>query len=120
VFAASASAGGRAILSTMPDEDILEMYPSARLPQHPHSSVKLRSDLIERLEVARKLGYAVQRNESEAGVSAIAAPIRLGTHVASFSLVVALPTSRIDDESIRVIGAAVVRHASELAEALGL
>jgi IclR family transcriptional regulator, acetate operon repressor len=120
VLAASASAGGRAILSTLPDEDLLELYPSTRLPQHPHSALKLRSDLMERLQVVRKIGYAVQRNESEPGVSAISAPIRAGSQVASFSLTVALPTSRIDDESIRVIGAAAVRYAGELAEALGV
>jgi len=114
------TAGGRAILATLPEGELMEMYPSARLPQHPHSTVKLRSDLMERLQVVRELGYAVARDESEPGVSTIAAPIRLASQVASFSFVVALPTSRIDDESIPTIGAAVIRYAGELAEALGL
>jgi DNA-binding IclR family transcriptional regulator len=120
VFAASASAGGRAILSTLSTQDVMEMYPSARLPQHPHSTVKLRTDLLERLQVARELGYAVQRNESEAGVSAISAPIRQDDEPASFSLTVALPTSRVDDEVVPAIGQALIRHARELASALGL
>ncbi len=120
ILAASASAGGRAILSTLPTQDVMEMYPSARLPQHPYSTVRLRSDLLERLEVARELGYAVQRNESEAGVSAISAPIRIGDQVASFSLTVAMPTSRADDDVVSLIGQALIRHARDLASALGL
>jgi DNA-binding IclR family transcriptional regulator len=119
VFAASASAGGRAILSTLPTQEVMEMYPSPRLPQHPHSAVKLRSELMERLQETQKLGYAVQQNESEAGVSAISAPIRVGENVASFALTVALPTSRLDDAVAATIGAALIRHASDLAGALG-
>jgi len=119
VFAASATAGGRALLSTLADQDLMDMYPSPRLPQHPHSVLKLRSELIERLQVARDLGYAVQRNESEPGVSALSTPIRVGDQVASFALTVAVPTSRLDDEIVPVIGAALVRHASELAAVLG-
>jgi DNA-binding IclR family transcriptional regulator len=119
VFAASASAGGRAILSTLPDEDLMALYPSARLPLHPHSPLKLRSDLISKLEEARRLGYAFQQNESEAGVSAISAPIRVGDQVASFSLTVALPTSRVDDTTVAAIGSALIPSANELAHALG-
>ena len=119
VLAAAASAGGRAVLSTLPTADVMEMYPAARLPKHPHSSIKLRSDLLERLAVARELGYAVQRDESEPGVSAISAPIRMGDAVASFALTVALPSSRLDDKVVPVIGSATVRVAGVIASALG-
>jgi IclR family transcriptional regulator, acetate operon repressor len=91
VFAASASAGGRAVLSTLSDHDIMVMYPSARLPQHPHSKLKLRSELLRELTVVRETGFAIQQDESEADVSAISAPIRVGDQVASFALTVALP-----------------------------
>jgi IclR family transcriptional regulator, acetate operon repressor len=119
VFAAFASAGGRAILATMPVQDVLEMYPSKRLPQHPHSALKQRSELLERLDEVRELGYAVQRDQSEAGVSAIAAAVRDSDRVASFALTVALPTSRIDDKVTKSIGKAVSRTATELARGLG-
>lgn len=119
VLSASASAGGRAVLSTLPVEDVMEMYPSARLPKHEYSAVKLRSELLDRLEAARELGYAVQRNESEPGVSAVSAPIRVGEQPASFAVVVAVPSSRLDDKITSVIGAAVVASAGEIASALG-
>jgi IclR family acetate operon transcriptional repressor len=119
VFAASASAGGRAILSTLSNQDVIEMYPSTRLPQHPHSTLKLRSELMQKLEDARRLGYAVQQNESETGVSAVSTPIRAGGQVASFCLTVALPSSRLDDHVVTLIGHAAMRQAAELADVLG-
>jgi IclR family acetate operon transcriptional repressor len=120
VLAAQASSSGRALLSTLPTEDVMEMYPSTRLPKHERSTIKLRSELLERLESARRLGYAVQRDESESDVSAISAPLRLGDGVASFALTVALPTSRLTDSAVPAIGEAVTRYAREVASALGL
>jgi DNA-binding IclR family transcriptional regulator len=119
VLTAAASASGRAVLSTLPEADLLDMYPSPRLPKHEYSTVTLRSQLLDRLADARRLGYAVQREESEPGVSAIAAPIRIGDQVASFALSAAMPTSRLDDRVAPVIGAAVVKTVGELAGALG-
>ncbi|MDQ6821797.1 MAG: IclR family transcriptional regulator [Actinomycetota bacterium] len=120
VLAAHASSSGRALLSTLPIEDVMEMYPSKRLPKHEHSSIKLRSELLERLESARNLGYAVQRDESEDDVSAISAPLRTDDGVASFALTVALPTSRLSDEAVPQIGDAVIGYAREVAASLGL
>ena len=98
----------------------MELYPSPRLPKHEHSTIKLRSELLERLESARRLGYAVQRDESEPDVSAISAPLRNGDRVASFALTVALPTSRLTDAAVPTIGEAVTRYAGDVAAALGL
>jgi DNA-binding IclR family transcriptional regulator len=119
VLAAYASSSGRAVLSTLPSEDVTDMYPSTRLPKHEHSPIKLRSELLTILETAREQGFAVQRNESESDVSAISAPIRLGDEAASFALTVALPSSRMSDGDVPVIGEAVTRYAHEVAEALG-
>lgn len=119
VLSAEASASGRAVLSTLPTEEVTAMYPSARLPKHELNSIKLRSELLGRLEEARALGYAIQSDDSEIGVSAISAPIRIGHQVASFSLTVAVPSSRLDADVAGKIGIAVVRTAGELASALG-
>ncbi|MFZ0042763.1 MAG: IclR family transcriptional regulator [Solirubrobacteraceae bacterium] len=120
VLAAHASSSGRALLSTLPEEDVMEMYPSPRLPKHDHSTINLRSELLERLESARRLGYAVQRDESEPDVSAISAPLRNDHAVASFALTVALPSSRLSEGSVPAIGEAVTRYAREVAAALGI
>jgi IclR family acetate operon transcriptional repressor len=117
---AFASASGRAILSTLPEEDVREMYRSPRLPKHEECTIGLRTELLERLDTARSLGYAVQRNESEPGVSAVSAPLRVGDGIASFAIAVALPTERLADEMLPSLGEAVCRCASEVSESLGL
>ena len=120
VLSAEACASGRALLSTLPTAQVTEMYPSPRLPKHDHTTVKSRSQLIDILAQVRELGYATQSNESEPGVSAISAPIRLGDEVASFALTIAVPSTRLDPDIAAVLGRTVVKTAREVAQALGL
>jgi IclR family acetate operon transcriptional repressor len=120
VLAAHASSSGRALLSTLPTEDVMEMYPSPKLPKHEHSTITLRSELLERLESARRLGYSVQRDESEPDVSAVSATLRNDDGVASFAFAVALPTSRLPEDAVATIGEAVTRYARDVGAALGV
>lgn len=118
VVQAHASASGRALLATLPREELLELYPSARLPRPQPSSLSSRSELLAELESVRAAGYAVQRDESEAGVSAVAAPVRSGEGSASFVLTIMVPTSRLSDEQVPRIGEAAMREAAAVATAL--
>jgi DNA-binding IclR family transcriptional regulator len=118
VVQAHASASGRALLATLPEDEVLELYPSSRLPNPQPRSVTTRNQLLAQLEEVREAGYAVQRDESEPGVSAVAAPVRSGEGSASFVLTIMVPTSRLSDKDIPVIGAAAVREAGEVAAAL--
>lgn len=118
VVQAHASASGRALLATLPNEEVLELYPATRLPKHQPPSMALRSELLAELESVRAAGYAVQRDESEAGVSAVAAPVRSDEGSASFVVTIMVPTSRLSDDELPRIGEAVVRAASAVAAAL--
>lgn len=120
VLEAAASAGGQAILSTMPDERVLEIYPEDEIRCPADDTPKLRTDLLDNLSQTRSRGYSAQQNESELGVSAISSPVRLGADVATFALTVALPTARATPRATRAIGASLVEHAAQLALALGL
>jgi DNA-binding IclR family transcriptional regulator len=119
VLQAHASAAGRALLATLPMQEILDLYPSGRLPKPQPRSITLRSELLAELDAVRQAGYSVQRDESEEGVSAVAAPVRLGDQAASFALTIMVPTPRLTDEHVPRIGAAVVRQAGEIAAAAG-
>ena len=119
-FPAAVSAGGRAILSTLSERELIELYPSARLPAYAQSPLRLRTELLAKLQVVRERGYAVQENESEPDVSAISAPVRSGDGVASFALTVALPSARMSQGVEMTIGAAVLTQARLFAAAFGL
>jgi DNA-binding IclR family transcriptional regulator len=117
--AASASAAGRAILSTMTDRDLVELYPDTSLTRVAHSPITRREDLLAAVRTASELGYAVQRNEIEPEVSAIAAPVRIGKGAAGFSVSVALPTSRLSEAATSALGVAVIGCAAQISAELG-
>ena len=53
-------------------------------------------------------------------MSAISAPLRVGDGVASFALTVALPSSRLSDRTVPLVGEAVPRYARDIASELGI
>lgn len=119
VLPSFASASGRAVLATLPPARVRELYPS-RLPKAGPDTIATRAELERELELARERGYAVQRGQMEADVSAISAAIRDAAGQASFAITIAVPTARLRDEDVPRLGAAAVRCADEIAAALPL
>jgi len=89
VLPAYVASGGRAMLAALPDAEVATILES----EVATGSVKLDS-LLRALTRVRRLGYAVNAEESEVGVSAIGASINdsAGTPLAAVS--VAVPTAR--------------------------
>ncbi|MDO8212076.1 IclR family transcriptional regulator [Conexibacter sp. CPCC 206217] len=119
VLPAYATAGGRAVLSTLPVERVRQLYP-ARLKRLAPNTIVSRAELERELERVREQGYAVQREEMEPGVSAIAAPIRDHGGTASFAVDVVMPTARLAADDLPRIAAAAVDCAATIARELGL
>ena len=117
---AFASSSGRALLATMPVEEVKGLFPGGRLPQVQPGTIHSRAELLKRLDLVREVGYAVQYDESEAGISAVSAPVRLGGNVATLALTLALPTTRVQQDLMPTLGEAVSRTASMIAQKLGL
>jgi len=113
-----ASAGGRAILAFRSDEEIRKMYPGARLPAQGPATIVSRAELLAELERTRERGYALQREELDAGVSAVAAAITDGRHNHNFSVCVAMPSTRLADADIPRIAAATMACAANISMAL--
>jgi DNA-binding IclR family transcriptional regulator len=113
-----ATAGGRSILAFRSEEEIRKMYPGARLPKLGPATVGTRADLLAELELTRKRGYALQHEELDAGVSAVAAAITDGRNNTNFSVCVAMPSSRLADTDIPRIAAAAMACAANISMAL--
>jgi DNA-binding IclR family transcriptional regulator len=114
-----ASAAGRSILALLPEEEVRAMYPSASFPARHPATITKRSQLLAELDKARARGYAVQRSETEDGISAVAAAIEQDGVRPRFAVTVAVPTSRLTDEEVPTIGAAVVACAAAISASLG-
>lgn len=113
----TSTASGRAILSLLPDAEAREaIAASERIPLNP-ATITDPDELYARVQQARTDGYATIVDESEYGVSAVAAaiPIDQGAGTQPFGAVsVAGPSARMTPEVLRATGALVSGAAEEL------
>lgn len=102
-------ASGRAILAYVPD-------PKSYLMRSPQLNID--ATLVE-LEVIRKTGYAISKDELIQGAVAVAAPFFMENDLAVGSLAVFGPSARVDQEQIEVIAKLLKEEAKNLSKVLG-
>jgi DNA-binding IclR family transcriptional regulator len=92
---AHCSSVGKALLARLDPTRLRELYPGDRLPQATDRSIDSFPELVKALDRVRRQGYAVNLEESEAGVGSIAVAIDddLGRTIAAVSC--AAPVSRL-------------------------
>ncbi len=107
---------GKALLAQLPVEEVMRIYPSEALPTTTAMSLSDRDELVSALEDVRRLGYALNTEESEEGVAAVAVAIKGGgAPVAAISC--AAPVSRMGPrrsplvyEALRTAAARIARR----------
>lgn len=115
---AEASATGRSLLARLPDADVRRLYaegldiPSASAPQ----SIE---DLLARLAVVRREGFAESSDESIRGVGALGVAVGDPETGDSVSLCIAYPVSSITTEERRTVTRALVEGAQAIARVVG-
>lgn len=94
---AHCTAAGKAVLAGMPLGDLDRQYPGGRLEARTPSSVTTWDELLAELAVIRETGYAMNFEEGESGISAVATaiPDLYGTPLAAVAVVV--PSGRLHD-----------------------
>lgn len=88
-----ASACGKALLTGLTDDEIVQLFPDERIPYHARGTETTRADLLAEVREARRLGYATSHDEFVDGVSAAAAPVVIGGRVVA-AVSIAGPTTR--------------------------
>ncbi|NQT05506.1 MAG: IclR family transcriptional regulator [Dehalococcoidia bacterium] len=91
VFPAYASAGGKALLSELSEEEIDNFYPEERLKQLTAKTISNKTQLKQELKEIRKTGLAYASEEYIDGIESVASVIRDATGKAAASLVIAEP-----------------------------
>lgn len=76
-----AAAGGKVLLSELPENEIKKIFPDGTLKKYGRNTITSISDLLEELGKIRRQGYALDDEEYYQGVRCIAAPIRAGGKV---------------------------------------
>jgi len=118
----SCSSAGHAWLSTLSDEQALQLVarqgfgqPEDYGPKAP-TSVKA---LLACLRAARKRGFAMINEVFAPGMSAMAAPVRSGDGAAIGVITIAGPVVRLTEERMLALGPALLSAAEDVAHASG-
>jgi DNA-binding IclR family transcriptional regulator len=115
---AHATSVGKAILATLPGDDLMALFPATRLQKTAPKTITSRADLLRQLELIRQQGYALSSEESEAGVGSIGVAIvdRHGATRAALSI--AAPLSRLTTTVLPRLATAAKRTAKEIGDQL--
>ncbi|WP_395104203.1 IclR family transcriptional regulator [Actinomadura sp. SCN-SB] len=118
VLPAGATAGGKALLAALPEDDLDSRFLAEDLPVLTAGTPPTRERLRAELEVVRRDGYAVNLEESEQGICAVAAAVRdpAGAPLGAIALVV--PSSRFDRATAERWAPALIEAARTVEDAL--
>ncbi len=91
---------GKAILAHLPLNIVLDIIDRKGLPMHTEKTITDKDEFLQELVKVKQLGYALDLEENETGITCIAVPIfdHLGKVVASVSI--SGPTMRMTDERL--------------------
>jgi DNA-binding IclR family transcriptional regulator len=118
VLPAHCTAGGKAQLAALSESEIARRYAKADLTVRTTSSVSSWTDLGAELATIRRDGYAVNLEEGEHGISAVAAALRDMTGAPVAAIAVVIPATRFDSEVADKLAPAVLRCAGAVDEQL--
>ena len=92
---AHSCAVGKAILAGLSAAELDRLYPDEVLPEATQSTISSKQALVTELDEVKRLGYALNWEESTDGVAAIAVAVRDAADLPVAALGVAAPASRI-------------------------
>jgi DNA-binding IclR family transcriptional regulator len=112
------TAGGRALLANLPEKELrryLERLKPRKLTAHTETNKTL---LAEAIEIARITGVGQTAEQAADGVTGTAAVIRDGAGTVIGALVVAAPSSRLQDRREELVDL-VLKEAATISRSLG-
>jgi DNA-binding IclR family transcriptional regulator len=112
---AFATASGKAILAFMPDETVQRILERG-MPQLTQHTIRSPGALFENLRHAREWGFAIDEQEFEEGINAVAAPILDLNGQPIAAVAVAGPAYRLTRERMVEIGPLVLATAQGIAQ----
>jgi DNA-binding IclR family transcriptional regulator len=113
-----ATAGGKVLLAHVTEAErgaVLE----GPLSAHTHRTITRADELRRQLDAVRAQGYALDDEELELGVRAVAAPVRDRGGSVVAALTVACPTSRLSLDRVPAIAAEARQAADAISRRLG-
>lgn len=114
-----ACSSGKAILAALPPEGLGALIEGCAFTPLTPNTITNKRVLMDHLEQVRRLGYSVDREELEEGLSCIAAPVYDHTGRAVAAVSVSGPRDRMAEDAILILGPLVRASADEISSLLG-
>jgi DNA-binding IclR family transcriptional regulator len=105
---------GKALLTQIPRESLLDLYPEENLTKVTQNSIGTRSQLLLELDAIRTRGYALNFGELEDGIGSVACEVSCGGGRVLGAIGAGAPMSRLDDLRIVEMADHIRKAADEL------
>lgn len=113
-----ATAAGKAVLAFMPRPDVARIVADAVEPVTARTLTSME-DLIHELEVVRGRGFAIEDEEAQDGVRAVAVPVRTFTHRPIGAVAVASAAKLVSIPEMTRMAPYLIKAADEISARLG-
>ena len=113
VLPAHTTSTGKALLATLPDEDVRRLYPKEKLVQLTPKTIATRTELLATLAEVRQRGWASSSEESEQGVASVAVAVP-GDGLPRLAVNASVPRSRMSPANQKAIRGSLIRAAHEI------
>ncbi|NLI93424.1 MAG: IclR family transcriptional regulator [Peptococcaceae bacterium] len=113
------TAVGKAILSTLPEEEVRHILKTKGMPGFTHKTITDPDRLIEQLREIRRLGYALEAEENEVGILCLGTPIFDYSGRAIGAISVSGPINRMKEKGTERIGEEIKHAGLEMSAKLG-
>jgi IclR family acetate operon transcriptional repressor len=110
---------GKAMLATLPRDEVLRRYRQEQLVTRTPNSLSTRTELLAELERVQELGYAVDNQEAQPGVFCVAAPVFARPDATLYSISVTSFPIELEGDRLPEIVHAVKQAAERASHALG-
>ncbi|MGE4800282.1 glyoxylate bypass operon transcriptional repressor IclR [Yersinia hibernica] len=114
-----ASGAGKAFLSTLSDEQLIQLLHKKGLHAYTQHTRTNPASLKKNLALIRKQGYSFDDEEHALGLRCIAACLFDEHHEAFAAISISGPVSRITDDRVTELGALVIHAAKEITQSYG-
>jgi len=99
---AHATAGGKVQLAQLSRQEVIDLYPDGLKSLTTHTETEM-PQLLKRLQQCLKAGYAISREESTEGISAVSVPVYDSHQRTLAALTVLAPTARLPNSRLQPV-----------------
>jgi DNA-binding IclR family transcriptional regulator len=110
---------GKSIMAHLPEDTREEILPQIKFKALTSHTITNLDELRRHLRETAQRGYSLDLEESEVGLSCVAAPLRNHLKETVAAISVAMPTARFQEHGIASLSAKVMDIAAQISRQLG-